>query len=101
MASRYGRAFNITKTDIKRLVFLKHQPGVAEWWIYRKKESRFFDVRGKNMQQDETYLYAIIICDTENDGIRAENEQYIGLEGVKVTNDEGSNDLDRYVNGRQ
>ena len=100
MASRYGRAYNITKKEIKTLVQLKHHGNVSEWWIYRKKESRFIDTQGKNLQQNEIYLYCIIICDKENNGKRLENEGFIAVEGVKVTNDEEGNDLDNYINAR-
>lgn len=97
MAVRHGTAYNIVKKDIKTNVILKHYDGVSEWWIYRKKESRFVDATGKNLKQGEKYLYCIILSDSESNGKRQENEDFIAVEGYKITNDEQGKDLTKYL----
>jgi len=97
MGTRYGDAYNISKKDTGKSVILKHNKGLAEWWIYRQKKSRFIDTFGKKLKEDEKYLYCIIACDGANDGIRQQNEGFIAVEGVKFTNDENGEDLDDYL----
>jgi hypothetical protein len=98
MGTRYSDAFNIKKKDTGKSVILKHREGLAEWWIYREKKSRFTDAFGKKLNTGETYLYCIVVCEDTNDGIRQQNEEYIAIEGVKFTNDDKGNDLDDYLN---
>lgn len=96
MPARYSDAFNIVKEDIGKSVYKKHFKGLTEWWVYRQKESRFVDTRGKTLDEGESYLYCIILC--EGDVIRQQNKKYIAIEGVKLT----ENELDEYLsrNGR-
>lgn len=91
MAVRYSDAFNIVKNDIGKSVYRKRYKDLTEWWIYRQKKSRFVDARGKTLKQDETYLYGIIVCGDEC--IRQQNEKFIAIEGVKLT----EKDLDEYL----
>ena len=97
MATRYSDAFNIKKADVGKSVTLKHYKGMAEWWVYRTKDSRFVDTFGKQLKAGEKYLYCIIACDGAGDGIRQQNESLIAVEGVKFCNGD-TKDLDDYLN---
>jgi len=96
MGTRNSDAFNIKKADIGKSVFLKHYKEFSEWWVYRTKESRFVDLFGKQLKKGEQYLYCIIICNNEGDGIRQQNEGLIAIEGIKFDNGE-TKDLDDYL----
>jgi hypothetical protein len=91
MAVRYSDAFNIVKSDVGKSVYKKRYKDLTEWWIYREKRSRFVDARGKELKQGEKYLYCIILCADEY--IRQQNEKFIAIEGVKLT----EKDLDEYL----
>lgn len=96
MGQRYSDAFNIRKSDIGKSVILKHSKYLAQWWIWRQRNSRFVDLVGKKMKTNDNYLYCIIACDDADDGIRQENEEFIAIEGIKFTNDDKGNDLDDF-----
>lgn len=100
MGKRFSDAYNINKQDIGGKVKKQTKNHLCEWWIYKEKESRFVDSVGKNMKMNELYLYCIIVTEEGNEGIRQQNDKFIALAGIKLTDDEEGKDLSLYLSRR-
>lgn len=91
---RHSKTWVIWKSDLEKGLVRKHnhkdRQGIelVEYWVYKLKDTKIWlPDKEKVLLQDQanSYLFAIIVCDSGH--IMKETKQNYLIEGVRVTGD--------------
>lgn len=94
MAIRYSKNYILIKKDLDEGFVKNHTyKSVVEWWCYKEKKSRIFQLNGKPASLrniDDAELSAIIVCD---DHFKEEKAHTVLVKGFRFT----EKDLEDYL----